>query len=126
MIVRRSFGEAGEASIEFLEGHDFAADSYAPADGSGGEAVCAVLLRHCSITSPRDVDVSLRVKVIVRMKCAELEKHLSRPNVREQTYARFKSMLQAEEWCIPEGGFRWSEADRDLLTMAWYPTAREQ
>lgn len=88
--------------------------------------MCAVLLRHCSIRSPRDVDVSLRVKVIVRMRCSELEKHLIRPQVREQTFSRFKEMLQSELWCIPEGGFRWSEADRDLLTMAWYPMAREQ
>ena len=65
------------------------------------------------------------LQVIVRMRSGELEKWLSKPKYREQTYSRFKELLQTEQWGIPEGGFRWTETDKDLLTMVWHPMSNQ-
>jgi hypothetical protein len=40
---------------------------------------------------------------------------------REQTHQKFEEQLKSEQWKIPPGGFMWSEADQNLLTMIWEP-----
>jgi hypothetical protein len=46
------------------------------------QALCSILLRYIRIHAPLDVEVQLRVKIIVRMRSPQLEKWLSKPKYR--------------------------------------------